>query len=122
MLHLSYYRDLFYVISPVTHKTIKVIPLNIESLLSPIVLAIWLMDDGHFYNGAVFFNTQSFNIDGINALIIALKNKYGIEAESKPVSGKPHQFRIFINAKNTLVLRELVLPYLCKSMHYKVGL
>lgn len=122
ILHLSYYRDIFYVISPISKKTIKVIPLNIEDLLSPIVLAIWLMDDGHFYNGAVFFNTQSFNIDGINALIISLKNRYGIEAEFKQVSGKALQFRIFINAKNTLVLRELVLPYLCKSMLYKVGL
>jgi LAGLIDADG DNA endonuclease family len=88
-----------------SNKTIKVIPLNIEELLSPIVLAIWLLmaDDGHFYNGAVFINTQSFNIDGINALIISLKNRYGIEAEFKPVSGKAQQFRIFINAKNTPV-------------------
>jgi hypothetical protein len=82
------------------------------------------MDDGHFFNGsrAVYFNTHSFNKDGINALIKALKNRYNIEAKSKPVSGKSHQFRIFINANNTLVLQELVLPYLCKSMHYKVGL
>jgi hypothetical protein len=84
------------------------------------------MDDGRplVFNGAVYFNTHSFNIDGINAPsgIKALKNRYNIEAESKPVSGKSYQFRIFINAKNTLVLQELVLPYFCKSMYYKVGL
>jgi hypothetical protein len=39
-LNLSYYREIFYVVSPLTHKITKIIPLNIEELLTPISLAI----------------------------------------------------------------------------------
>lgn len=122
VLNLSYYRNLFYVVSPSSNKIVKTIPVNIGELLSPIALAIWLMDDGHFDHGAIFFNTQSFSSKGVNLLILAFSKRYGITAKARPVSGKPHQFRIFINAENTKILRELVLPYLCKSMYYKVGL
>lgn len=32
------------------------------------------------------------------------------------------QFRVYVTTKSMPILRKLVLPYLVKSMHYKLGL
>jgi len=48
VLNLQYYRDLFYV------NSIKVILVNIADHLTPIALAIWIQDDGHYDNGGIY--------------------------------------------------------------------
>jgi len=101
----------------------KRVPLDIESLLSPISLAIWIMDDGHFYNNAVFLNVQSFKLEE-NILLVSALAKLGLSSKVIPVSNKDNKWpeRIFISARNLNKLRELVLPYMTKSMYYKLGL
>ena len=99
----------------------KIIPQNIVDLFSPIALAFWIADDGHFYHNGIFLNTQSFGEDGVNLLIEALKLKLNIEAKISKVSKNSQQFRIFIPAKDLELVKSLVLPHMCKSMHYKLG-
>jgi hypothetical protein len=99
----------------------KRVPLDIISMFSPISLAIWIMDDGHLFNNAVYLNVQSFKFAENKLLILAL-NKLGITAKLIPVANKNNQWRIIIPAANLTKLRELVIPYMTKSMFYKLGL
>ena len=81
-----------------------------------------MKDDGHFYHNGIFLNTQSFSEEGINLLIKALETKLKINARAVKVSNNSQQFRIFIPAKELESVKALVLPYMCNSMHYKLGL
>src|SRR5690606_8979766 len=75
--------DVFYNSSPVYNKRtgithyrkVKIIPLSIRELLTDVALAFWIMDDGHYYNGGVFINTQSFTIAEVEILIEALNTR-----------------------------------------------
>lgn len=100
-------------------KRIKIIPNDIS--LSPISLAIWIMDDGHYYNNAVFLNTQSFKSNEIDLLILALA-KIEISSKAIRVPNKLEQWRIFIPAHNLTKLQNIVIPHMTKTMLYKIGL
>ena len=41
---------------------IKIVPLNIEELLTPIGLALWIMDDGFKYGNGIGLCTESFTL------------------------------------------------------------
>jgi len=100
---------------------IKVVPEDICTKFSPISLAIWIMDDGHFYHNGVYLNTQAFDEEGLNRLMTALQN-LNLTSWLSPVSGKKGQWRIYIPASNLETLRRIVKPYMVKSMYYKLGL
>jgi len=59
-------------------KRLQVVPQNISELLTPIVLAIWLMDDGSIEHRAIDLHTQGFTPEGIQLLISALETNFGI--------------------------------------------
>lgn len=120
ILNINNLEKLFYIKDESGQRT-KRVPLEIKSLLSPISLAIWIMDDGHFYHNEIFLNVQSFKLEDNKLLLLALEG-LGISAKLIPVSNNKQQWRIFIGAQNLNKVRELIVPYLTKSMFYKVGL
>ena len=78
---LNKYHDLFY------KNKIKVVPLNIQDLLTPIGLAHLLMGDGYFNNGVIIICSESFTKEQQELLIAALDSKFGrIAALNKRVS------------------------------------
>lgn len=117
ILNIETLENLFY--KKNNNIRIKVVPENIS--LSPISLAIWIMDDGHFYHNGVYLNTQGFDEKGLNRLMIALEN-LNLTSRLSPVSGKKNQWRIYLPANNIDILRKMVKPYMEKSMYYKLGL
>lgn len=48
--------------------------------LSPLVLAVWFMDDGSRTHRAVYLNTQQFNLEEQLRLIDLLRTQHGIDA------------------------------------------
>ena len=52
---LNFYKDLFY-----NSDNKKIVPLNIENLLTPLALAYWIMDDGSLQNKGLHLNTYGF--------------------------------------------------------------
>ena len=60
-------------------KKIKVIPANIEELLTPLTLAIWIMDDGGTHTSGMILSTYCFSMKDIILLQKALKTKFDIE-------------------------------------------
>lgn len=73
---LNYYYDLFYKYDE-TNKRYKVVPYNIKELLNARALAYWIMDDGGIDAfKATILNTDSFSINDIILLQIALKDNF----------------------------------------------
>ena len=62
----------------VNGKHIKILPLNIEELLTPLALAHWIMGDAYFANGSVKICTDNFTKEEV--LIQVLGDKFGIKA------------------------------------------
>lgn len=120
-LNLTYYRNIFYTHNLKSNILIKDIPLNFEILLNPITIAIWLMDDGHFTHGAIYINTHSFSIEGLDRVIAAFKKRYELRVKIRKVSGKDNQFRLVLSASETKKLIPIILPYFTPSMLYKLG-
>lgn len=120
ILDIPYLASIFY--STIDGKRRKVVPSNIMDLLNPISLAIWIQDDGHYYHGAMFLNTQSFTHEEVLLLIKALRTNFGLYNPCvKPVSGKTYQNRIVIYAEDYRLIKPLISPYFCPYMRYKLG-
>jgi hypothetical protein len=102
-----------------THNKIKVIPTNIADLLTPLSLAIWLCDDATWKNPGVRFATNSFTKEEVILLSSALFTRFNIKSTLQKNNGK---YQLYIKQESIPLLRELVLPYMVSSMHYKLGL
>ena len=61
----------------------KVIPNNIEELLTPLALAIWIMDDGTFKSPGVRIATNCFTKQEVELLVKALEKKFNIKSSLK---------------------------------------
>ena len=55
--------------------------MNIEELLTPFALAIWIMDDGGVHNSGMIISTYCFKPDEIKILQIALENKFRLKSK-----------------------------------------
>lgn len=98
---------------------IKSVPYNIAELLSPLALAVWIMDDGGKHNTGLRLATHCFMEKDVDLLIEALKNKFGLISTRQKNNDK---FIIYISASSMNTLRQLVTPYMCSSMLYKLGM
>ena len=98
----------------------KVVPLNIESLLTPEALAYWYMDDGALKwrgkSNAVRLCTDSFSTPEITLLKKTLEKKFSLKVS---IQRKDNIQRLCILEESYFKLRDLVLPYLLPSMYYK---
>jgi len=118
---LKDYHNIFYInindtlLKP---KYKKILPNNIEELLTIEAIAYWVMDDGGKTKEGMHISTESFTISEINKLIEILNNKYDIKCtlHERPPSG-----RIYVWVKGMKRLKELISPYLIPSMRYKIG-
>ena len=100
--------------------TRKVVPNFIDLYLSPLALAIWMMDDGtSFKNKGFKFSTNSFTLKEIQYLALILKNKYNLDS-SIHKSGLINQYNIYIPKSSFKDLIKIVHPHFHPSMYYKI--
>nr|NP_043735.1 hypothetical protein AlmafMp16 [Allomyces macrogynus]AAC49236.1 OMEGA orf [Allomyces macrogynus] len=109
----THYHDLFY------KDRKKIVPSNIYDLMTPVVLAFWIMCDGYKYNAGVALATNSFSISDNELLIDALNRKFGFSCWIINDHGQPS---IFIPRVNLRKLQELVVPHIHTSLLYKIHL
>ena len=118
---LNIYRKLFY------NDKVKVVPSNIDELLTPIGLAIWIIGDGskvHNFD-SLLFHTGLFTLDDIQLLIKALKLNFDIDCtyQFRRFSSKNIKiYCIYVRTKSINKLRKLVTPHIVPSILYKIGL
>lgn len=99
----------------------KYIHPEIENYLTPLALAIWIMDDGGWTKYGVRIATNDFKLTEVEFLIKVLKNKFNLDCTIQYLKDID-RYSIYIKSSSILTLREWIVPYLHSSMLYKVGL
>lgn len=100
-------------------NSIKIVPLNIKEMLTPLALAHWIMGDGSKQNEGIHLSVYAFSISDVELLITALTERYNLKCSLHYSDRGP---RIYINKKNMDILRPLVSDYIVPSMKHKIGL
>lgn len=85
--------------------------------ISPLALAVWLMDDGSRSYRAVYFNTQQFEIADQLRLIGVLGRQFSIVAR---LNRDKSYFRLRVAVESVPRLRSLVSRYLLPELAYKL--
>jgi recombination protein RecA len=92
----------------------KTIP---EVELTPLTLAVWFMDDGCRSRRAVYLNTQQFDEENQQRLLLMLKDQWEIKGT---LNRDKHYHRIRISVESTARLAELIKPHLLPELRYKL--
>jgi hypothetical protein len=98
----------------------KIIPDNIEELLTPLSLAVWFMGDGsvksHECNGRIF-NTHGYTELEVIKLVEILKRKFSLIAS---VRRQKDGLQIYISAKSAIIFNDLIAKFVLPSFYYKL--
>lgn len=117
------YHSLFYktVLDPETSKIsyIKIVPTNIQDLLSPEGLAYWIMGDGSRQNDGMHLSIYAFTNAECTLLLNALTNKWSLNCTIHSTKSGP---RIYVDGKSMNIVRELTKDHMDPLMYYKIGL
>ena len=113
---LRFYGQQFY-----NHKK-KVIPENIEELITPLSIAIWFMDDGSWKSkkhNTYIIHTLGFKRGELERIQKVFAEKFGIETSLH--KQKQKYLRLYILSKSAQTFRNVVSPYIIPSLKYKLG-
>lgn len=128
-ISFSWIHEMFY------HKGKKVIPLNISEYLTPLALAVLVMDDGGCTNYGVKIATNSFELKEVELLKTLLKSKYNLEptiplGPCRNRQGQGQGQKIWIKDKYSIYIKKqsipnlinIIGPFMHSSMLYKLGI
>ena len=105
------YRELFYNL-----EGKKIIPYNLDEILTERGLAYWIMDDGYKAGNGFYICTESYSIKEHKILIDIFKNKFNLNSNAhKTTNG----YRIYIFSNSKERLYQLIKPYLLTHFNYK---
>ena len=105
------YRDLFY-------KNKKYINRYVYKL-NALGLAIWFMDDSTYSKkGSIYLYTNNFSIKDDILLLKMLKHNFNIEGSLHKTSNIGRC--IYIKAKSRKLFLDIIRPYICENMKYKI--
>lgn len=99
---------------------IKCVPECIGQYLTPLALAIWIMDDGAKVGKGLKFSTNSFTYNECLILVKALNDNFNIKASIQS-AGSNNQYIIYIWKESMDDLRNIVSPYIIPEMKYKIN-
>lgn len=120
-LFVPYYSK-FYEFNEDLNKFTKILPLDINEFMDPIVLAYLIMTDGNFDKGRnrVRIYTNSYSKEDVQRLALIIKDKF--EIYTGVLHDRNNQWILTIGAKNLELLRSIVNPHFHPSMRYRIGL
>lgn len=109
---LNKYRDTWY------PKGKKIIPDTVFQL-EALGLAIWFMDDGCYHQGTknYYISTDGFIYDDIIKLTNMLSKNFDLQTS---IHKRKNNYVIYIKAESREHFKELIQPYMCESMNYKI--
>jgi hypothetical protein len=101
---------------------VKSIPMDL-SLLTPLALAHWIMDDGSKATyGGLYLCTEIFTFSDNQRLANYLVETYNLKVSLHKLSINNDKVRIYIYANSMENLRSLVIDHMHSSMLYKLGI
>jgi recombination protein RecA len=95
----------------------KILPRNLGYLLTPLVIAIWYMDDGCRSDEMMIFNSQSFSLEEQKYLVSVMKDKFNINLS---IQKDRRNFRLIANKAESAKLSKIIQPYIIESMKCKI--
>ena len=109
------YKSLFY------KNNQKIVPINIQELLTPIGLAYWIMDDGSIQNKGLHLNTYAFNSEDVLKLKSTLENLFGNNSLKCSIHKHKKGNRIYIFGESMDILRNNISVHMHEDMLYKLN-
>ena len=98
----------------------KIIPDDLDLLLTPLSLAIWFMGDGSVKsketNGRII-NTHAFTEAEINKTCLLLKEKFSLQTS---IRRQKDGLQIYISAKSAIIFNDLIVEHMLPSFYYKL--
>jgi LAGLIDADG DNA endonuclease family len=115
----TYYHNMFY--RSIDNKYIKIIPLNIFDLLTPVSLAFFLMGDGNYntVKKVIRIYTNSYTKSEVELLSKAITEKLGIRNR---VEKEKLNYIIAIPTSQVPLVQDLVKEHIHPSFYYRIGL
>lgn len=101
----------------------KIIPLDL-SLLSPLAIAVWFMDDGSIDKQwkRIHFATCCFSVEDNHRILDYLTSTYGLKGSVCKVGWGGRDYRnVILSAKSHKDFCDLVSQYIIPSLWYKLG-
>jgi LAGLIDADG DNA endonuclease family len=95
----------------------KIVPVDIECDLSPLTVAVWLMDDGAADYAGLTFQTHSFTKTETSRLAAALRRKYDLRTGVRANRGK---WIVYVYAESMPRMQEIVGPHVLPEFEYKL--
>jgi hypothetical protein len=112
----NYYRSIFY-----NSNNLKIVPLDIENLLTPRGLAYWIMDDGSLQNKGLHLNTYGFAHEGVLSLKHNLEHMFGDNSLKCSIHKHNKGERIYIWEESMDCLRLNITQFMHRDMLYKIN-
>lgn len=99
-------------------KGVNYINPKLKLYLTPLALAILIMDDGCWTGHGVRISTNCFSLDQVHILAKMVGTTYALNYTVQNING---YYSIYITKDSIPKLTKLVLPYIVPSMRYKLG-
>lgn len=112
----NFYKNLFY-----NFQNIKIVPTNIDKLLTPRGLAYWICDDGSIQNKGLHLNTYGFSKEEVLLLKKTLENMFGENSLKCSIHKHSKGERIYIWEESMVMLRDKISKFMHEDMLYKIG-
>ena len=95
----------------------KIVPAEINSFVTPVSIAVWLMDDGTAERAGVSIQTHSFELAEVERLATMLRVQFEIEASVMSNKGK---WILYVHKASLGRLRSIVEGYVLPEFAYKL--
>jgi len=101
---------------------VKIVP-NDLSLLTPLALAHWIMQDGgKGSSGGLYLCTDCFSSEDTIRIAQYMIDKFNLKLTTPKSPGKKGHLRIYVPVSSMIKLKSLVLDHMHPTMFYKLGL
>jgi LAGLIDADG DNA endonuclease family len=119
----SLYKDWY---NSINNKNIKVLPLNLDSLFTPLAFASLIMGDGSWDKSGsrIILHLNNFTLIEVNRIQSILLSNFYISSYlvKTPHSDKDRGYVLKIPAKDVGKVRALVSSHIYPTLKYKIGL
>ena len=95
----------------------KILPTRTFDILTPVSLAVWVMDDGCNTGNSIILNTQNYSLEEHKKLKKIFLEKLKVLAT---INKDRDEFRLRFNNRNAKKIIEIINPYIIPLMRYKI--
>lgn len=93
----------------------KIIPKDL--VFTPLLLAVWFMDDGSKSRKALYLNTQQFGYDQTFKVCEMFQDQLDLDAR---VNKDSKYFRVRFTDKASITFQQIITPHILQSFKYKL--